>query len=67
VTNPKASILVVDDDRKTVASIKLYLEHDGYQVAVAYDGSQALAEARTNPPALLVLDLMLPVISGVEV
>jgi DNA-binding response OmpR family regulator len=67
VTNPKAPILVVDDDRKTVASIKLYLEHDGYPVAVAYDGSQALVEARANPPALLVLDLMLPVISGVEV
>lgn len=60
-------ILVVDDDKKTVASIKLYLEHDGYQVAVAYDGRQALAEARATRPDLLVLDLMLPEVSGVEV
>ena len=60
-------ILVVDDDKKTVASIKLYLEHDGYQVAVAYDGSQALSDARLQRPDLVVLDLMLPEISGVDV
>jgi len=60
-------ILVVDDDKKTVASIKLYLEHDGYQVAVAYDGRQALANARLRQPDLIVLDLMLPEISGVDV
>lgn len=60
-------ILVVDDDKKTVASIKLYLEHDGYQVAVAYDGRQAVANARVQRPDLVVLDLMLPEISGVDV
>ena len=60
-------ILVVDDDKKTVASIKLYLEHGGYQVAVAYDGRQALADARSHRPDLVVLDLMLPEISGVDV
>ena len=60
-------ILVVDDDKKTVASIKLYLEHDGYQVAFAYDGSQALSDARLQRPDLVVLDLMLPEISGVDV
>ena len=60
-------ILVVDDDKKTVASIKLYLEHDGYRVAVAYDGRQALAGAPLQRPDLIVLDLMLPEIGGVEV
>jgi len=60
-------ILAVDDDKKTVASIKLYLEHDGFEVAVAYDGRQALAEARANLPDLVVLDLMLPEINGIEV
>jgi DNA-binding response OmpR family regulator len=60
-------VLVVDDDKKTVASIKLYLEHDGYQVAVAYDGRQALADARLQRPDLVVLDLMLPEISGIDV
>jgi DNA-binding response OmpR family regulator len=67
-TQPKdCCILVVDDDKKTVASIKLYLEHDGYQVTIAYDGRQALKEARAKRPDLLVLDLMLPEINGVEV
>ena len=60
-------ILVVDDDMKTVASVKLYLEHHAYQVAIAYDGQQALAEARATRPNLVVLDLMLPQISGVDV
>jgi DNA-binding response OmpR family regulator len=63
----KHRILVIDDDKKTVASIKLYLEHDGYEVAAAYDGQQALAEARMKQPDLLVLDLMLPQVSGLDV
>ena len=65
---PKAHrVLVVDDDRKTVGSIKLYLEHDGYDVTAVYDGRAALAEARSKQPDLLLLDLMLPEISGIEV
>jgi DNA-binding response OmpR family regulator len=60
-------ILVVDDDVKTVASINLYLEHQGYEVINASDGVQALDEARTKKPDLIVLDLMLPEISGIEV
>lgn len=60
-------ILVVDDDVKTVASIKLYLEHQGYEVIDASDGRQALSEAKTQKPDLIVLDLMLPEISGIEV
>jgi DNA-binding response OmpR family regulator len=60
-------ILVIDDDPKIVAAIKLYLEHDGYQVAVAYNGQQALAAARAQQPDLLVLDLMLPQVNGLDV
>ena len=63
----KRRILVIDDDKKTVASIKLYLEHAGYEVVMAYDGQQALAEARTKQPDLLVLDLMLPEVNGLDV
>jgi len=63
----KHRILVIDDDQKTVASIRLYLEHGGYEVAVAYDGQQALAEARTKQPDLLILDLMLPQVNGLDV
>lgn len=61
------SILVVDDDRKLVDLIRLYLEKDEYQVMVAYDGKQALEIARRFYPALVILDLMLPKVDGLEV
>ena len=60
-------VLVVDDDVKTVDLVKLYLERDGYQVLTAYDGVEALRLARENYPDLIVLDLMLPDIDGLEV
>jgi DNA-binding response OmpR family regulator len=60
-------ILVVDDDAKTVELVKLYLNRDGYKVFIAYDGGEALRVARENHPDLIVLDLMLPGIDGLEV
>lgn len=61
-------ILVVDDDPKTVSSVRLYLEHAGYQVSVAPDGPRALALAGETPaPDLVVLDRMLPGLDGLEV
>jgi DNA-binding response OmpR family regulator len=60
-------VLVVDDDRKTVDLIRLYLEREGYRVRVAYDGGQALAAVRDLPPELVVLDLMLPRVDGLDV
>ena len=60
-------VLVVDDDIKTVELIKLYLDKDGYQVLTAYDGVEALRLARESSPDLVVLDLMLPDIDGLEV
>jgi DNA-binding response OmpR family regulator len=60
-------ILVVDDDVKTVNLVRLYLERDGYQVLTAYDGIEALRLAREGRPDLIVLDLMLPDIDGLEV
>jgi len=60
-------VLVVDDDVKTVELVKLYLNRDGYRVLVAYDGSEALRLARETRPDLIVLDLMLPGIDGLEV
>ena len=60
-------ILVVDDDKKTVDLIRLYLEKDGYGVLAAYDGRQALELARQKRPDLIVLDLMLPEVDGVDV
>lgn len=61
------SILIVEDDRKISETIRLYLEREGYQVSAVFNGRDAVAEARENRPALIVLDLMLPEISGLEV
>jgi DNA-binding response OmpR family regulator len=63
----RSRILVVDDDPKIVSSIRLYLEHAGFDVVTAYNGRQALEEARATPPELVVLDLMLPQVDGLEV
>jgi two-component system alkaline phosphatase synthesis response regulator PhoP len=60
-------VLVVDDDVKTVELVKLYLSRDGYKVLAAYDGEEALHLARENRPDLIVLDLMLPGVDGLEV
>ena len=60
-------VLVVDDDVKTVELVKLYLNRDGYRVLTAYNGNDALQMARENHPDLIVLDLMLPGLNGLDV
>ena len=60
-------VLVVDDDAKTVELVKLYLNRDGYRVITAYDGTEALNLARESKPDLIVLDIMLPGINGLEI
>jgi DNA-binding response OmpR family regulator len=60
-------ILVVDDEEKIVRIVKAYLEREGYTVVAAYDGKAALAMARTEAPDLVLLDLMLPEVSGWDV
>ena len=61
------TVLVVDDDRTVRDVVRRYLEHAGYRVAVAGDGEQALRIAAEAAPDLVVLDLMLPGIDGLEV
>ena len=61
------TILVVDDEPNIVELAKLYLEQDGYRVAAAASGSDALSKLDAIKPALIVLDLMLPDIDGFEV
>ena len=63
----KAKILVVDDERKIVQLARDYLEHAGFDVSAAYDGAAAIAAARANRPDLVVLDLGLPEIDGLDV
>jgi DNA-binding response OmpR family regulator len=60
-------ILVVDDEKKIVEIIKAYLEREGYQVIPALDGKSALSLALSQKPDLIVLDLMLPEMSGWDV
>ena len=60
-------ILVVDDEKDIVELVAYNLEREGYQIAKAYDGHQALRYIRENPPDLVILDLMLPGISGLEI
>mgnify|MGYP001233862382 CR=1 FL=1 len=61
------TILVVDDEPKIVDIVRAYLVRDGYHVLVADDGATALELARRERPALVVLDLMLPGLSGWDV
>ena len=59
-------ILVVDDERLLVKGIKFNLENEGYQVECAYDGTAAVELARTGCFDLIILDLMMPEIDGLE-
>ncbi len=63
----KAKILVVDDEKRLVGLIGDYLEKQGYEVKVAYDGESALHSWELEDPDLIVLDLGLPGVDGYEV
>jgi PAS domain S-box-containing protein len=63
----KKTILVVDDDKSLVKSVKYHLEHKGYSTCVAYDGKQALEMIESNRPDLIVLDIVMPNMDGYEV
>ncbi|WBB63804.1 response regulator transcription factor [Streptomyces sp. WMMC500] len=62
-----ARILVAEDDRRQADLIRRYLERDGHETTVVHDGRAALDRARRCSPDLLVLDLMLPTIGGLDV
>ncbi|MBN1161263.1 MAG: response regulator [Dehalococcoidales bacterium] len=63
----KKRVLVVDDDRSLVKSVKYHLEHKGYSTLVAYDGEQALELIKNESPDLIVLDIIMPNKDGYEV
>jgi DNA-binding response OmpR family regulator len=62
-----ARIVVAEDDAKQAHVIKLYLEHHGHQVITVHDGQSALDACRGQQPDLLVLDVMLPRVNGIDV
>nr|1MVO_A Chain A, PhoP response regulator [Bacillus subtilis] len=60
-------ILVVDDEESIVTLLQYNLERSGYDVITASDGEEALKKAETEKPDLIVLDVMLPKLDGIEV
>jgi two-component system response regulator RegX3 len=64
---PAARILIVEDEESLADSVRYNLEREGYAVTVASDGRRALERFRSDPPALVILDLMLPEVSGLDV
>ena len=62
-----ARILVADDDPKHAQLIRLYLEREGHQVLTVGDGRAALDQARARRPDLIILDVMMPLVDGLDV
>lgn len=62
-----ATILIVEDEKKIARFLELELKHEGYDVLTAFDGRSGLDTAVEKDPDLLILDLMLPELSGIEV
>jgi DNA-binding response OmpR family regulator len=62
-----ARILVAEDDRKQAELIRRYLEREGHLTVVVHDGRAAIDEARRRNPDLLVLDVMMPKVDGLDV
>ena len=67
MTTPSAHILVIEDEVKLARFIELELSYEGYQVSLAHDGFNGLTTARDAKPDLIILDWMLPGLSGLEV
>ncbi|MBW2518579.1 MAG: response regulator [Deltaproteobacteria bacterium] len=60
-------ILVVDDERDMRIFVSTVVETSGFEAAVASDGTEAIEKARENPPALVILDVMMPqIVDGIE-
>ena len=60
-------VLLIEDDRDIVELVRYNLEREGFRVAAATDGASGLAQVRKSPPEILLLDLMLPKLSGLEI
>ncbi len=62
-----ARILIAEDDRKQSELIRVYLEREGHSVQVVADGQSALERCRSNGPDLVILDVMMPAMDGLDV
>jgi DNA-binding response OmpR family regulator len=66
-TSERRRILIVDDEERMIRFIRMNLEHDGFQVAEAFNGKQAIQRIRDVTPDLILLDVMMPDLDGFEV
>jgi len=64
--NVKMNILVVDDDREIASAIEVYLKNEGYNVVKAYDGLEALAALKREEFQLILMDIMMPKLDGMQ-
>src|SRR5207244_5657078 len=67
VAGKSQTVLVVEDESSIASFVSLYLKNAGYAVRTAASGSEALSQVAAQMPGLIVLDLMLPDIDGIEV
>lgn len=63
----QGTVLIVEDDRNTAALVATYLEREGFQAVVVHDGGQAIQAAGECNPVLVILDVMLPNVDGLEI
>jgi CheY-like chemotaxis protein len=61
-----ANILIVEDDKDLNQAYQMILKKDGHDVAAAINGEEALQKALANPPELILLDLLMPIMGGLE-
>lgn len=64
---PLKKILIADDEPDILEIVKFNLENEGYQVITAHNGEEALKKARAEKPELIILDVMMPIRTGIEV
>ncbi|MFC2662175.1 MAG: response regulator transcription factor [Eubacterium sp.] len=62
----KGNILVCDDDKEIARAIEIYLSHEGYTIYKAYDGIQALEAVREHEIHLIIMDIMMPKMDGIQ-
>ena len=65
--DPSKNIMIVEDDRFLSSLMKARLEKEGFSVDQAFDGEEALAKLKSEVPALVILDLIMPKVTGFEV
>src|SRR6266702_3182544 len=64
---PRTRVLVIEDERGLTDVLMYNLQREGYETVVAHDGQEGLRKAQINPPDIILLDLMLPGMDGLEV